>query len=137
MLTKCLPLVAVIALLCAGCASVLPQPVSAPSQETGIPVAITNGDDEAAEVEVTLYNPLTGQERTTMETTTLTPGDGMTIRVEPTRDRDDHFHVIINGFVAASSEFAGCAVGQQRDPLPSDFTIVVLPNGEPDACSHN
>lgn len=114
--------------LSAGCATLVPDP------ETGVPITIRNGDDEAAEVEVTLYNAVTGMEETTIEPFDLPPGDTTTIRVEPTRERDDAFHVIINGFVAVSSDFGGCAVGEMEDPLPDALDIVVLPNGEPDAC---
>lgn len=75
-----------------------------PDSETGIPITIRNGHDEAAEVEVTLYNAVTGMEQPTIEPFDLPPGETTTIRVERTRDRDDAFHVIINGFVAVSSE---------------------------------
>lgn len=119
----------VLIVVCTACSSVVPGP------ETGIPVTITNGDDQPAAIEVTLYNAVTGQERTTVEPFDLAPGDTTTIRLEPTRERDDAFHVIVNGFVAVSSDFAGCAVGAIEDPLPEELDIVVLPNGEPDACS--
>ena len=116
--------------LAAGCAAVVPDP------ETGIPVIIRNGDDEAAEVEVTLYNAVTGMEQTTAKPFDLPPGDTTTIRLEPTREREDAFHVVINGFVAVDSDFLGCTRGAIDDPLPEELLIVVLPNGEPDACSN-
>ena len=118
----------VLAVACAACGGVVPNP------ETGIPITITNEDDEAAAVEVTLHNAVTGGERTVTAPFDLAPGDVTTIRLEPTRGRDDAFHLIINGFVAASSEFAGCDPADLRDPVPARMDIVVLPNGEPGVC---
>ena len=115
--------------LSAGCTTLVPE------DETGIPITIRNGDDEAAELEVTLYNAVTGTEQMEMEQIELSPGDMMTMHVEPTRDRDDAYHVIINGFVAVSSDFLGCGDGLEP-PLPEELLIVVLPNGQPDACSN-
>ena len=113
----------------AGCATLVPE------DETGIPITIRNGDDEPAELEVSLYNAVTGTEQTEMESIELPPGDTMTMHVEPTRDRDDAYQVIINGFVAVSSDFLGCG-DDLEPPLPEELLIVVLPNGQPDACSH-
>jgi hypothetical protein len=118
----------VLAAVCAACSGVLPGP------ETGIPITITNDDDEAAEVELTLYNATTGRERTVTEPFDLAPGEVTTMRMEPTRGRDEAFHLIINGFVAASSDFAGCDIADLDGPLPAKLDIVVLPNGEPGAC---
>lgn len=115
--------------LAAGCATLVPKP------ETGIPITVTNEDDEAAELEVSLYNAVTGVEQTTMEPMELAPGEAMTIHVEPTRGRDDAYHVIVNGFVAVSSDFLGCG-DDLEPPLPEELPIVVLPNGQPDACSN-
>lgn len=115
--------------LSTGCA------VPVPEDETGIPITIRNGDDEPAELEVSLYNAVTGTEQTEMQPIELSPGDTMTMHVEPTRDRDDAYHVIINGFVAVSSDFLGCG-DDLEPPLPEELLIDVLPNGQPDACSH-
>lgn len=111
-----------------------PYPTS-PSTETDIPITIRNEDDEAAELQVTLYNAVTGAEQTTTKPFDLPPGGETTIAVHPTRDRDDAYHVIINGFVAVSSDFLGCGSGPEP-PLPEELLIVVSPSGEPDACSN-
>lgn len=106
-----------------------------PTQETGVPITITNGDDEAASIEVTLYNAVTGRERTVAAPYELAPGDTTSVRIESTRGDDEAFHLVINGFVAVSSDFAGCDITDFDRPVPDSLDIVVLPNGEPDACS--
>ena len=102
---------------------------------TGIPITIENGDDVAAEVEVSLYNAATGVEQPANEPFVLPPGDTTIIRLEPTRGRDEAFQLIINGLVAVTSDFLGCG-DDMEPPLPEELLIVVLPNGQPDACSH-
>lgn len=64
----------------------------------------------------------------------LAPGEVTTIRLEPTRGRAEAFYLIINGFVAASSEFAGCGIAEFDGPLPAELDIIVLPNREPGVC---
>lgn len=117
-----------LAAVCAGCSGVLPGP------ETGVPITITNEDDQAAQVEVTLYDATTGRERDVMEPFDLASGGVTTIRLEPTRGRDEAFHLIINGFVAVSSDFAGCDIADLDGPIPAELDIVVLPSGEPGVC---
>jgi len=114
--------------VCAACSEVLPGP------DTGIPVTITNDDDEAATVEMTLYNATNGRGRTVMQPFDLAPGEVTIVRLEPTRGRAEAFHLIINGFVATSSEFLGCDVADLDGPLPEELVVVVLPNGEPGVC---
>jgi len=104
-----------------------------PSPDVGIPITITNGDDQAARVEVTSYNASTGRGQATKEPFELAPGQTTTLHLEPTRGSDVATHVAINGFVAASSDFLGCGPDIEP-PIPDSLSIEVLPNGEPDAC---
>lgn len=124
---------------CTGCGVVMPVPTQAPAAPAlpalpAIPITVANEDDVPAEVEMTLYNAVTGEESVALEPFELAPGDSTIIELEPTRGRDDAFHLKVNGFVAISSDFAGCEPPDVDGPLPRSLLITVLPNGEPGAC---
>lgn len=122
------------------CTVVAPQPdrLQPDGPQPGgdaIPITIVNEDEVPADIEVTLYDAVTGSEETTLQPFALAPGDSTTVHLEPTRGRDDAFHLIINGFVATSSDFLGCGGPDDMDaPLPRSLEITVLPNGEPGVC---
>lgn len=101
---------------------------------SGVPIHIRNGDDESAVIRVRLYNARTGRERAAAEPFELAPGEQTTVRFEPTRGDDEAYHLVINGFVALSSDFAGCEIGDLDAPIQDAVEVVVLPNGEPGVC---
>ncbi len=116
----------------------MPVPTILPAQPVAdaIPITVVNEDDAPAQVEVSLYNALTGEDSDALEPFELNPGESRTITLEPTRGRDDAFHLKINGFVAVSSDFAGCEPADIDGPLPRSLVVTVLANGEPRACPY-
>ena len=127
---------AVIAIaLCVGCTSQEPEPqLPEPASAQGIPITIVNEDDEAAEIEIGIYNAATGQQRPALAPFELAPGETTTLNFESTRGRDHAFSLKINGFGALSSDFADCGEAPVEPELPASLTITVLPNGEPATC---
>ena len=101
----------------------------------GVPVLVTNGDDEAATVELRSYNFRTGEERVLVEPLELAPGESYELRMEPTFERNPAFELLINGYVALSSAFA-CDKTPPELPehLPTSVKIVVMDNGAPAVC---
>jgi uncharacterized protein YfaS (alpha-2-macroglobulin family) len=126
-------------IVAAACSSLQPVPVPvANSDRLTIPVVIVNEDDEPASVEVTLYSALTGTEETVQDPFELAPGDSTRIDVEPTFERDGAFHVIVNGYVAVSSEFMcdPADIGQRSADLPRSVRVAVQADGSPATCPY-
>jgi hypothetical protein len=120
-------------LVLAACGFLLPSPAG-----PTIPIAIRNDDDKPARIEVTLYRALEQDERTVVAPFELAPGASTTLNLEATFDRDGAYHLVVNDYVAVSSEFVGC---EPRPPpmrvedLPRSVQVVVTHGGTPDACS--
>ena len=118
-------------LLLSACATLLP----APAPPT-IPVVIINEDDEPATIEVTFYRATEGDERTVRDSFPLPPDESTRIDIEPTFEANGAYHVIVNGYVAMSSEFM-CDpddIGQSREDLPSSVRVTIDEDGTPAAC---
>jgi hypothetical protein len=123
--------VVALVLVLAACGIVTPTP-SGPV----VPITIQNEDDTPARVEVMFYRASDGSEEPVAEPFDLAPGDSTSMSIEATFDRDGAYHVIVNGFVAVSSEFV-CDVDQipaRAADLPASVVVVVMENGEPAVC---
>ena len=118
-------------LLLSACALPLPTP-----SLSSIPVVIVNQDDEPATVEVTFYRAIEGDERTVREPFSLPPGESTRIGIEPTFEENGAYHVVVNGFVAMTSEFMcdPSDIGQGREELPSSVRVTIVEDGTPAAC---
>ena len=106
-----------------------------PSPQT-IPVVIINEDDEPATIEVTFYRATEGDQRTVRDAFPLPPGESTRIDVEPTLEPNGAYHVIVNGYVAMTSEFM-CDpddIGQGPEELPRSVRVTIVEDGTPAAC---
>ena len=118
-------------LLLPACALPLPTPAL-----SSIPVVIVNQDDEPATVEVTFYRAVQGDQRVIKEPFSLPPGESTRVGIEPTFEENGAYHVLVNGYVAMTSEFM-CDpgdIGQGREELPSSVRVTIVENGTPAAC---
>ena len=118
-------------LLISACALPLPTP-----SRSSIPVVIVNQDDEPATVGVTFYRAIEGDERVVREPFSLAPGESTRVGLEPTFEENGAYHVLINGYVAMTSEFM-CDpgdIGQGRGQLPSSVLVTIVEDGMPAAC---
>jgi hypothetical protein len=119
-------------LVLVACGFLLPSPAG-----PTIPIAIRNDDNNPARIEVTLYRALEQDERTVVAPFELAPGASTTLNLEATFDRDGAYHLLVNEYVAVSSEFIGCEPGlppKRLEDLPRSLQIVVTDDGTPAAC---
>ena len=118
-------------LMLSACALPLPTPTL-----SSIPVVIVNQDDEPATIEVTFYRAIEGDERTVRDPFSLPPGESTRVDLEPTFEENGAFHVVVNGYVAMTSEFM-CNpgdIGRRREDLPSSVRVMIVEDGTPAAC---
>ena len=118
-------------LMLSACALQLPTPAL-----SSIPVVIVNQDDEAATVEVTFYRAIEGDERVVQDAFSLPPGESVRVGIEPTFEENGAYHLLVNGYVAMTSEFM-CDpgdIGQGREDLPSSVRVTIVGDGTPAAC---
>ena len=87
---------------------------------------------------MTLYRAVEQDVRTVVAPFELAPGASTTLNLEATFDRDGAYHVVVNDYVAVSSEFVGCEprpAPKRVEDLPRSVQVVVTDDGTPDACS--
>jgi hypothetical protein len=113
------------------CALPLPTP-----SHSSIPVVIVNQDDEPATVEVTFYRAIEGDERVVREPFSLPPGESTEVGIEPTFEENGAYHVLVNAYVAMTSEFMcdPSDIGQGSEELPSSVRVTIVDDGTPAAC---
>jgi len=81
--------------LVAGCSAIVPAP-----EPEGIPIVITNDDDEAATIEVRQSLPDYQGEVSILEPFDLEPGASTTLRLPPTPNIDDDGWFMVTGVLA-------------------------------------
>jgi len=129
------PALALIAacVLLVGCSEIVPV-----TEREGIPVVITNRDDEAATIEIRQSLPDHQGEVPVGEEFDLEPGASTTVHLPPTLnvDADGWFMITVNSYVAATSQFMcgsppGVDFPTTEEELPAGVEVFVLEDGTP------